>query len=237
MRRSSVQIRPVALAKLGEAGLDGLQHELAKLDLAGSSMKLAALDLADSGMKLAALDLAGSGMNTGGSETLACNWQGASAQTGKRTGSIRIPAGVAQLVERNLAKVEVAGSNPVTRFFAATLGFGGSRRRFVAPNGSDADNFRLRGVAQSGRALRSGRRGPRFKSGRPDFRVTPTVASPCRATAAGPAMSLRTALSSGTTDRPISAPANDLHLHIGFRLADLHLHEIHAADLHLHKSS
>ena len=28
-------------------------------------------------------------------------------------------AGVAQLVERNLAKVEVAGSNPVTRFFAA----------------------------------------------------------------------------------------------------------------------
>ncbi len=213
MRRSSVQIRPVALAKLGEAGLGGLRHETGgagldglrretgELDLAGSSMKLAALDLADSGMKLAALDLAGSGMNTGGSETLACNWQGASAQTGKRTGSIRIPAGVAQLVERNLAKVEVAGSNPVTRFFAATLGFGGSRRRFVAPNGSDADNFRLRGVAQSGRALRSGRRGPRFKSGRPDFRVTPTVASPCRATAAGPAMSLRTALSSGTTDR------------------------------------
>ena len=28
----------------------------------------------------------------------------------------------------------------------------------------------FRGVAQSGRALRSGRRGPRFKSGRPDCR-------------------------------------------------------------------
>ena len=54
-------------------------------------------------------------------------------------------AGVAQLVERNLAKVEVAGSNPVTRL-------------------QDI----IRGVAQSGRALRSGRRGPRFKSGRPD---------------------------------------------------------------------
>ena len=27
----------------------------------------------------------------------------------------------------------------------------------------------IRGVAQFGRALRSGRRGPRFKSGRPDF--------------------------------------------------------------------
>ena len=30
------------------------------------------------------------------------------------------------------------------------------------------DPFRFRGVAQSGRALRSGRRGPRFESGRPD---------------------------------------------------------------------
>ena len=29
--------------------------------------------------------------------------------------------------------------------------------------------FVARGVAQSGRALRSGRRGPRFKSGRPDW--------------------------------------------------------------------
>ena len=31
------------------------------------------------------------------------------------------------------------------------------------------DPFRFRGVAQSGRALRSGRRGPRFESGRPDY--------------------------------------------------------------------
>ena len=31
-------------------------------------------------------------------------------------------------------------------------------------------NLSFRGVAQSGRALRSGRRGPRFESGRPDCR-------------------------------------------------------------------
>ena len=39
---------------------------------------------------------------------------------GRRTGGAT-HAGVAQLVERNLAKVEVAGSNPVTRFFVSRL--------------------------------------------------------------------------------------------------------------------
>jgi hypothetical protein len=49
------------------------------------------------------------------------------------------------VVEHFLGKEEVAGSIPA--------------------NGSEG---RFRGVAQPGSALRSGRRGPRFKSGRPD---------------------------------------------------------------------
>ena len=56
------------------------------------------------------------------------------------------------MVERNLAKVEVASSNLVTRLA-----------------GQPHCRTTFRGVAQSGRALRSGRRGPRFKSGRPDL--------------------------------------------------------------------
>jgi hypothetical protein len=34
-------------------------------------------------------------------------------------------AGIAQLVERNLAKVDVAGSSPVSRFFLCPLTHGG----------------------------------------------------------------------------------------------------------------
>lgn len=40
---------------------------------------------------------------------------------------------------------------------------------FQAPEVKALFLFVARGVAQSGRALRSGRRGPRFKSGRPDW--------------------------------------------------------------------
>ena len=49
---------------------------------------------------------------------------------------------------------------------ATLLASGWGRQLCASPPGGGND---FRGVAQSGRALRSGRRGPRFKSGRPDF--------------------------------------------------------------------
>ena len=50
---------------------------------------------------------------------------------------------------------------------AAILLASGWGRQLCASSPVGGNDFR--GVAQSGRALRSGRRGPRFKSGRPDF--------------------------------------------------------------------
>ena len=43
-----------------------------------------------------------------------------------------------------------------------------AHRRSIPPRPLKRRTEEFRGVAQSGRALRSGRRGPRFESGRPD---------------------------------------------------------------------
>jgi hypothetical protein len=76
-------------------------------------------------------------------------------------------AGIAQLVERNLAKVEVAGSNPVARLDEDANWW--SSRTFgcaaYKASGARLDEQPDRGaVAQLARALRSHRRSRGFKS-------------------------------------------------------------------------
>ena len=68
--------------------------------------------------------------------------------------------------ERGSPKATGAQSHPIRWSVTFSYMILPTRSRGNVFSGGD-DQFR--GVAQFGRALRSGRRGPRFKSGRPDF--------------------------------------------------------------------